>query len=47
MDIASLDTAPVLGNYAEVMKNNIVITTELTLIEQSFLPISLPGDDDY
>jgi hypothetical protein len=47
MDIANLGTATVLGNYAEIMKNNIVIVTGLTMIEQTILPISLPGDKDY
>jgi hypothetical protein len=47
MDIAKLDTATVLGNYADLMKNNIVILTELTIVDQTVLPISLPGDDNY
>jgi hypothetical protein len=47
IDVANMGTAAVLGNFAEIMKNNIVISTEWTMIEQTILPISLPGDDGY
>ena len=47
LDIASLDTTPVLGNFADIMKNNVVIATEFTFLEQTILPFSLPGDEEY
>jgi hypothetical protein len=47
LNIANSDSANVLGSYAELMKNNVVVTTETTFVEQFYLPISLPGDDNY